>query len=85
MTASMMLWETTHAMCCVVLLSAASCRVVLCCAMQRVRSSCPRPSDVVVLPFDLLGSSEALQAAAKAADGTFGAAGVDFLIHNAGE
>jgi NAD(P)-dependent dehydrogenase (short-subunit alcohol dehydrogenase family) len=61
------------------------CCPMLCHAVQRVRSQCPRPADVVVLPFDLLGSSEALQAAAKAADGAFGAAGVDFLIHNAGE
>lgn len=61
------------------------CCAVLSYAVQRVRSQCPRPSDVVVLPFDLLGGSEALQAAAKAADGAFGAAGVDFLIHNAGE
>lgn len=53
--------------------------------MQRVRASCVKPPDVLVLPFDLMASSDKLQAAAKAADEAFGGAGVDYLIHNAGE
>lgn len=52
--------------------------------LQRTRACCPKPNDVLVLPFDLMDSAERLQAAAKAADQAFGGAGVDFLIHNAG-
>jgi NAD(P)-dependent dehydrogenase (short-subunit alcohol dehydrogenase family) len=43
-----------------------------------------QPKDVLVLPFDLMDSTEKLQAVAKVADEAFGGAGIDFLIHNAG-
>jgi dehydrogenase/reductase SDR family protein 7 len=39
---------------------------------------------VLVLPFNLLGPEGDLQAAAAAADAAFGGAGIDYLIHNAG-
>lgn len=39
----------------------------------------------VVLPFDLCGSYADLERAAAAADAAFDGAGVDFLVHNAGE
>lgn len=58
----------------------------LCCAVsvQRTRAGCLKPDDVLVLPFDLMDSTEKLQAVAKAADEAFGGAGIDYLIHNAG-
>lgn len=65
--------------------------LLLCCCLlcgphtQKTRASCPRPSDVLVLPFDLMDSTQTLQEVAKAADEAFGGAGVDFLVHNAGE
>lgn len=37
-----------------------------------------------ILPFDLTGSYEHLEEAARAADAAFDGAGVDFLFHNAG-
>jgi NAD(P)-dependent dehydrogenase (short-subunit alcohol dehydrogenase family) len=40
---------------------------------------------VLVLPFDLTDTDDALAAAAAAADGAFGGAGVDYLLSNAGE
>jgi hypothetical protein len=40
---------------------------------------------VLVLPFDLMDSTQKLQEVAKAADEAFGGAGIDFLVHNAGE
>uniref|UniRef100_A0A383WEJ1 Ketoreductase domain-containing protein n=1 Tax=Tetradesmus obliquus TaxID=3088 RepID=A0A383WEJ1_TETOB len=52
--------------------------------LQRVKEACLDPSAVLVLPFDLLGPEADLAAAAAAADGAFGGAGIDFLIHNAG-
>lgn len=45
---------------------------------------CRRPEEVLVLPFDLMDSTEKLQAVAKAADEAFGGAGIDFLVHVAG-
>lgn len=39
----------------------------------------------MVLPFDLTAPYEELHQVAQAADGAFGSAGVDFMIHNAGE
>lgn len=55
------------------------------CIVQRTRAGCRVPDNVLVLPFDLMDSTEKLQAAAKAADEAFDGAGIDFLIHNAGE
>lgn len=52
--------------------------------LQNTRASCPRPSDVLVLPFDLMDSTQKLQEVAKAADEAFEGAGIDFLVHNAG-
>jgi hypothetical protein len=52
--------------------------------LQRTRAACLQPKDVLVLPFDLMDSTEKLQAVAKVADEAFGSAGIDFLIHNAG-
>jgi NAD(P)-dependent dehydrogenase (short-subunit alcohol dehydrogenase family) len=53
---------------------------------QKVKGSCTdtNPEDILVLPFDLLGSSSSLEQAAADADAAFGGAGIDFLIHNAG-
>lgn len=63
--------------------------LLLCCCLvchtQRTRASCPPPSDVLVLPFDLMDSTQKLQEVARAADEAFGGAGIDFLVHNAGE
>ena len=54
--------------------------------VQKVKASLPTHADnVVILPFDLCGNYEALEKAAAAADAAFDGAGVDFLIHNAGE
>ena len=39
---------------------------------------------MLLLPFDLLGQYEELDAAAAAADAAFGGSGVDYLVHNAG-
>jgi NAD(P)-dependent dehydrogenase (short-subunit alcohol dehydrogenase family) len=44
-----------------------------------------QPDNVLVLPFDLCGGYDVLEQAAAAADSAFGAAGVDYLIHNAGQ
>jgi hypothetical protein len=54
--------------------------------LQRVKESCTgeHASEILVLPFDLGGPAADLAAAARAADGAFGGAGVDYLIHNAG-
>jgi NAD(P)-dependent dehydrogenase (short-subunit alcohol dehydrogenase family) len=52
--------------------------------LQAVKEACPDPSAVLVLPFDLLGPEAGLEAAAQTADGAFGGAGIDYLIHNAG-
>ncbi len=38
-----------------------------------------------MLPFDLTGSDEQLAEAVRKADAAFGGAGVDYLVHNAGE
>ena len=54
--------------------------------MQDVRKACVAKgaADVLVLPLDLTGSFDQLEAAAAAADEAFGGAGVDYLIQNAG-
>lgn len=56
----------------------------VCCVEQRTQAGCRFPDNVMILPFDLMDSTDKLQAAAKAADEAFGGAGIDFLIHNAG-
>jgi hypothetical protein len=54
--------------------------------MQKVKASLPVPKEnVLVLPFDLCGGDEAIEKAAALADAAFGGAGVDYLIHNAGQ
>jgi dehydrogenase/reductase SDR family member 7 len=59
-------------------------------AEQKVKSELRgtyAPDHVVVLPLDLTGPYEELEAAARAADavpGPKGAAGVQYLVHNAG-
>lgn len=40
---------------------------------------------VVVLPLNVCGGPPALEAAAEAANAAFDAAGVDYLVHNAGQ
>ena len=56
------------------------------CILQGVKASLPtQPDHVLVLPFDLCGSFDTLEKAASTADSAFGAAGVDYLIHNAGQ
>ena len=39
---------------------------------------------ILLLPLDLVGPPEGLEAAARAAWAAFGGAGVDYLVHNAG-
>lgn len=53
--------------------------------LQKVKVACHTdPSNIVILPFDLLDSTGKLEAAAAAADSAFGAAGIDYLVNNAG-
>lgn len=53
--------------------------------LQRVATDCGLGTDqVMVLPLDLCGPYEGLEAAAQRADDAFGGVGVDYLIHNAG-
>ncbi len=54
--------------------------------LKRVAESCGTASEnVLVLPFDLTGSDEQLAEAVSKANAAFGGAGVDYLVHNAGE
>ena len=51
--------------------------------LQAVKASCGAAAgNVAVVPFDLCGSYEDIEKAAKKADEAYG--GVDYLIHNAG-
>jgi NAD(P)-dependent dehydrogenase (short-subunit alcohol dehydrogenase family) len=55
---------------------------------QDVKGKCKgghAPEDIVVLPLDVCGDAAELNAAAKAADAAFDGAGVDYLVHNAGQ
>jgi NAD(P)-dependent dehydrogenase (short-subunit alcohol dehydrogenase family) len=61
------------------------CRRCRCWCPQQTKATCRQPQDVLVLPFDLLDSDDKLAAAARSADEAFGGAGVDYLVHMAGE
>lgn len=53
--------------------------------VQRVKAACRTdPKNIVILPFDLLDSTDKIEAAADAADAAFGGAGIDYMINNAG-
>ena len=55
---------------------------------QEVRALCESShggAGVVVLPLDVCGAPATLEAAAEAANAAFDAAGVDYLVHNAGQ
>lgn len=55
--------------------------------LQAVKAACCEyvpEEQVVLLPVDLVGNSEALEEAAEAAFAAFDGAGVDYLVHNAG-
>lgn len=54
--------------------------------LQKVADSLGLPAGhTLVVPFDLCAPYEELEKAAAAADAAFGGAGIDYLVHNAGE
>lgn len=60
--------------------------LALCLPTQKVADSLGLPAGhTLVVPFDLCAPYEELEKAAAAADAAFGGAGIDYLVHNAGE
>ena len=56
--------------------------------LQRVADACVAQhgsQPPVVLPFDLCANHSVMEAQAKTADEAFGSAGVDYMVHVAGE
>ena len=64
------------------------CQAALWPNLQRVADACVAQhgsQHPVVLPFDLCASHTVMEAQAKTADEAFGSAGVDYMVHVAGE